>query len=75
MRCNCTRTAQKTKFCVVERIVCIPDGDDLLFDYDPELIQDCSNRLKFETVNIFLRSKDLDPEQLDKVLSQSTGGR
>jgi hypothetical protein len=58
---------------MVERIVCIPDGDDLLFDYDPELIQDCSNRLKFESVNIFLRSKDLDPEQLDKVLSKSNG--
>ena len=38
-----------------------------MFDYDPELIQDCSNRLMFDTVNIFLRSKDMDPEQLDKV--------
>jgi phenylalanyl-tRNA synthetase beta subunit len=38
-----------------------------MFDYDPKLIQDCSNRLKFETVNIFLSSKELDPEQLDKV--------
>ena len=45
-----------------------------MFDYDPELIQDCSNRLMFDTVNIFLRSKDMDPEQLDKVrFNQSSG--
>ena len=53
-------------FLLLKVNICL-DGDDLMFDYDPELIQDCSNRLMFDTVNIFLRSKDMDPEQLDKV--------
>jgi nardilysin len=37
-------------------------GDDLLFDYDPELIADCVAQLTPEKVCVFVSSKELAEE-------------
>ena len=43
------------------------DGDDLLFDYNPELLQQCQQCLSRDKVNLFLRAKEIPSEGLDKV--------
>ena len=43
------------------------DGDDLLFDYDPDLLSKCTEALDREKVNIFVRAKENETTQkLDK---------
>jgi len=42
------------------------DGDDLLFNYDPAVIDKFTNGLTRNKVNIFLRSKEIPAEQLDQ---------
>ena len=43
------------------------DGDSLLFEYDPKILQQCQEALVREKVNVFLRSKEIPSENLDKV--------
>ena len=43
------------------------DGDDLLFNYDPAVINEYTTALTRKKVNIFLRSKEILAEQLDQV--------
>jgi len=42
------------------------DGDDLLFDFDPNVVQKYMDGLDRKSVNIFLRSKEVASESLDK---------
>jgi len=42
------------------------DGDDLLFNYDPAVINEYTTALTRKKVNIFLRSKEILAEQLDQ---------
>ena len=43
------------------------DGDDLLFEYDADLLQECQAALTRDSVNIFVRSKEISADTLDKV--------
>jgi len=43
------------------------DGDDLLFDYDGDLIKKCMDALVFDEVNMFLKSGDIPEEELDQL--------
>ena len=43
------------------------DGDDLLFEYDEALLRQCLEALVRDKVNIFLRSKEIPADSLDKV--------
>jgi len=43
------------------------DGDDLMFEYDADLLKTCTNDLRTDNVNIFIMSKDIPSETLDKV--------
>jgi len=42
------------------------DGDDLMFQYDPTIIQDFTLALARDKVNIFLRSKEIPVDKLDQ---------
>jgi len=41
-------------------------GEDLLFDFDPQAIRQCLEKMDRESVNIFLRSKELASTSLDQ---------
>ena len=43
------------------------DGDDLLFEYDEAVLRQCLEALVRDKVNIFLRSKEIPSDSLDKV--------
>ena len=43
------------------------DGDDLLFDYNPKLLQECQQCLRRDNVNMFLRAKEISSEGLNRV--------
>ena len=43
------------------------DGDDLLFDFDPAVIESCLSGLAADRMNVVLRSKEVAAESLDKV--------
>jgi len=43
------------------------DGDDLMFQYDAEALKTCTNALETNNVNIFIMSKEISSEKLDKV--------
>jgi len=45
------------------------DGDDLMFTFDPEVIKQFTLALSREKVNIFLRSKEIASEELNKTES------
>merc|ERR1719430_2447520 len=41
-------------------------GEDLLFDFDPQAIKQCLEKMDRQSVNIFLRSKELPSASLDQ---------
>ena len=43
------------------------DGDDLLFEYDPDILSQCLGALTRDKVNVFVRSKEIPSDSLDKV--------
>jgi len=43
------------------------DGDDLMFQYDAEALKTCTEALRTDNVNIFIMSKEIPSEKLDKV--------
>jgi len=45
------------------------DGDDLMFDYNPSIINEFTTVLTRDKVNIFLRSKEIPADQLDQTES------
>lgn len=42
------------------------DGDDLMFDFEPAVIQECLDGLDRKSVNVFLRSKEVTSDSLDQ---------
>jgi len=61
---NVETLAENMQFYPSDRFL---DGDDLLFDYDADLIQQCTQALDFETVNMFVKSRDFNEVELDQV--------
>jgi nardilysin len=41
------------------------DGDDLMFEFNPDVLADCLNRLHEDSVNIFIMAKDIPGNSLD----------
>merc|ERR1719354_548015 len=61
---NVESLAENMHFYPPERYL---DGDDLVFEYGPQVIKQCIAELDVENVNIFLKSRDIPEEELDKL--------
>jgi len=61
---NVETISENMQFYSPERFL---DGDDLLFEYDQEIISECTQALVFDSVNMFLKSRDIPAEELDQV--------
>jgi secreted Zn-dependent insulinase-like peptidase len=57
---------------IMDTVIRYPDGDDLMFQYDPTIIREFTLALTRDKFNIFLRSKEIPAVKLDQVLITNT---
>ncbi|XP_023349391.1 nardilysin [Eurytemora carolleeae] len=61
---NVETLCENMQFFPAERFL---DGDDLLFEFDPDFIKQCTDALVVESVNIFVKTCDISESELDQV--------